>query len=55
MHNRIKKVSIVIPVYNEELILEQLYSQLAKVSQMRREEFVFLFIKDGSSDGWVNK
>jgi len=55
VNNNIKKVSIIIPVYNEELNLEQLYSRLTKVSQKRDEEFVFLFINDGSSDGSLQK
>jgi dolichol-phosphate mannosyltransferase len=45
-----KKVSIVIPIYNEAEVLEELYARLAKVADERRCEFEFIFVNDGSGD-----
>ena len=50
-----KKISIVIPVYNEGGILEHLYKRLSKVVEARHEDFEFLFINDGSNDGSLDK
>ena len=46
-----KKVSIIIPAYNEEESLPLLYDRLNKViSSMKNYEFEMLFINDGSKD-----
>ena len=46
-----KKVSIIIPAYNEEESLPLLYDRLTKViSSMKNYEFEMLFINDGSKD-----
>ena len=55
MEDKKKKVSIVIPVYNEEGILECLYERISKVSEGRKESFEFIFVNDGSTDGSLNK
>src|SRR5687768_1856087 len=41
-------ISVVIPVYNEELNVEELYQRLARVLQ--GDDVEFLFVDDGSSD-----
>jgi glycosyltransferase involved in cell wall biosynthesis len=45
-----KKISIVIPIYNEAEVLEELCAQLAKVADGHRYEFEFIFVNDGSGD-----
>ena len=46
-----KKISLIIPCFNEEKVLGILYDELNKVTgQMNTYEFEFLFIDDGSKD-----
>lgn len=46
-----KKISILIPAYNEEDVLEQLYHRLGKLANDNKSyEFEFLFVNDGSRD-----
>ena len=46
-----KKISIIIPVYNEEEALPLLYKELCRViDKMPNYEFEILFINDGSKD-----
>ena len=46
-----KKISIIIPAYNEEESLPLLYDRLNKViSNLESYEFEMLFINDGSKD-----
>lgn len=45
------KISLIIPCYNEEESLPPFYAELCRVaSEMREQEFEFLFIDDGSKD-----
>lgn len=55
MKDNKKVVSIVVPVYNEEKVLEHLYERLTKVSDTRPEQFEFIFVNDGSKDGSLKK
>ncbi|PKL31199.1 glycosyltransferase [Candidatus Saccharibacteria bacterium HGW-Saccharibacteria-1] len=46
-----KKISILIPAYNEEEVLEPLYIRLGKLANDNKKyDFEFLFINDGSRD-----
>ena len=46
-----KKISILIPAYNEEAVLEQLYQRLGTLANNNKAyDFEFLFINDGSRD-----
>ena len=46
-----KKISIVIPAYNEEEVLPQLYERLNNLTQdVTKYEFEMIFINDGSKD-----
>lgn len=46
-----KKISIVVPCYNEEESIEYFYNEVCKVSQaMKKQDFEFIFIDDGSTD-----
>ncbi len=46
-----KKISILIPVYNEEEVLEQLYHRLGKLANDNKDyNFEFMFADDGSTD-----
>lgn len=46
-----KKISIVVPMYNEEATLQALYEELGRVREkMPDYEFEYLFVNDGSKD-----
>jgi len=46
-----KKISILIPAYNEEEVLDTLYTRLGTIAnQQNNYEFEFLFVNDGSRD-----
>lgn len=46
-----KKISLIIPCYNEEQSLPLLYPELCKLAENKQYEWEFLFINDGSLDG----
>ncbi len=51
-----KKVTLLIPVYNEEASLPALYKRLTELMDRNaRYEWELLFINDGSSDGTLNE
>lgn len=46
-----KKISILIPAYNEEVVLETLYHRLGELANDNKSyDFEFLFVNDGSRD-----
>ena len=46
-----KKISIIIPAYNEEDSLPYLYERLTKlIDDIKNYEFEILFVNDGSKD-----
>lgn len=46
-----KTISILIPAYNEEEVLQHLYERLGKLADSTKEyQFEFLFVNDGSRD-----
>ena len=46
-----KKISILIPAYNEEAVLDTLYTRLGTLANNNKDyEFEFLFVNDGSRD-----
>ena len=48
---KMKKISLIVPCYNEEEALPLFYQEIARVSETMKEyEFEFLFIDDGSKD-----
>jgi glycosyltransferase involved in cell wall biosynthesis len=49
------RTSIVVPVYNEIEILEELYRRVAKVMDELGEACEFILVDDGSSDGSTEK
>ena len=52
-----KKVSILIPVYNEEKMLPLLYPELKKIMDAEAKKYGWevLFVNDGSKDGSLQK
>lgn len=51
MEKNQKKITILIPVYNEEKVLDQLLARVVKViNQLNHYQFQLLFVDDGSSD-----
>ncbi len=50
-----KKITIIIPAYNEEESLPHLYERLEKLmNSMEHYEFEILFVNDGSKDNTIN-
>lgn len=46
-----EKISIIVPCYNEEEALPLFYEEIIKVAkEMKKQEFEFMFINDGSKD-----
>lgn len=46
-----KKISILIPAYNEEAVLDKLFVRLANLAnEVKSHDFEFLFVNDGSKD-----
>lgn len=51
-----KKITILIPAYNEEEALPMLYKRVSKImNEMKNYEFELLFINDGSKDTTIEK
>lgn len=51
-----EKISVIVPCYNEELSLDYFYDEIDKISKkMRKLDFEFLFINDGSKDKTLDK
>ena len=51
----LEKISIVVPCYNEEETLPIFYEEITKIAtEMKKVEFEFLFINDGSKDNTLN-
>lgn len=48
-------VSVVLPVYNEEKTIDEMYGRLASVMDSLTGETEFIFVNDGSVDGSGNK
>lgn len=51
MAPRDRAISVVVPVYNEELNVDEVHARLAEVLQ--GDDVEFIFVDDGSSDGTV--
>ena len=50
-----KKITIIIPAYNEEESLPMLYERLNKLmNEVTNYEFEVLFVNDGSKDKTIN-
>jgi dolichol-phosphate mannosyltransferase len=48
-------ISLVIPVFNEEKVLDILYKRICDIAYKREEAFEVIFINDGSSDKSLEK
>ena len=42
--------SVVIPVYNEEEVVNECYSRIKKVMDSTNEKYEIIFVNDGSKD-----
>ncbi|MBU3217057.1 glycosyltransferase family 2 protein [Clostridium estertheticum] len=47
--------SVVVPLYNEELVIEESYKRLKSVMDNTNEKYEILFVNDGSRDATRNK
>lgn len=57
MINRFNKVvySVVVPLYNEELVIDESYRRLKEVMDSTKENYEIIFINDGSIDSTKDK
>lgn len=53
MNNKIM-YSIVVPLYNEELVVQETYRRLKSVMDITKENYEILFVNDGSKDKTVD-
>ncbi|MBR7042478.1 MAG: glycosyltransferase family 2 protein [Bacilli bacterium] len=49
-----KKISIIIPCYNEALTIPYFYKEITKVTKKLKYNFEFIFVNDGSTDNTLN-
>ena len=49
-----KKLSIVVPCYNEEEAIPYFYEEINKVSKEMKNDFEFIFVNDGSKDKTID-
>ncbi len=45
-----KKISIIVPCYNEEQAIPYFYEEITKVAKDMKNDFEFIFVNDGSKD-----
>ena len=51
-----KKISVIVPCYNEQEAIPFFYDEIVKISKIMENdaEFEYLFINDGSKDKTIN-
>ena len=49
-----KKISIIIPCYNEQEAIPYFYEEINKISKKIKKDFEFIFVNDGSKDKTIN-
>jgi len=49
-----KKISIVVPSYNEEEAIPYFYEEINKISKDMKNDFEFIFVNDGSKDKTID-
>ena len=49
-----KKISIIIPCYNEEQAIPYFYEEINKISEKLKNNFEFIFVNDGSKDKTID-
>jgi len=49
-----KKISIIIPCYNEEPAIPYFYEEITKISETLKVNFEYIFVNDGSKDKTIN-
>ena len=42
-----KKISIIVPCYNEEQAIPYFYEEITKVAKEMKNDFEFIFVNDG--------
>lgn len=50
-----KKISVVAPVFNEEIVVEEFYNRMKKVLEEATLEYEIIFVDDGSYDSTLKK
>ena len=48
-----KKISIIVPCYNEEKAIPFFYEEITKISKTIKKDFEFIFVNDGSKDNTI--
>ena len=51
-----KKISVIVPMYNEELVIEECYKRLKEnITKLKKYDYELIFINDGSKDKTLEK
>ena len=51
-----QKISVIIPMYNEELVIEECYKRLKEnITKLKKYDYELIFINDGSKDKTLEK
>lgn len=53
--SEVKDISVIIPIYNEEAIIDELYDRLRKAVSTISENYELIFVNDGSKDASLLK
>lgn len=53
MNSQVIQYSIIVPLYNEELVIRETYRRLKKVMNSTKEPYEIIFVNDGSKDKTV--
>lgn len=53
--SKTKAISVVIPIYNEEQIIDELYERLKKAVLQVSDSYELIFVNDGSKDNSLNE
>ena len=49
-----KKISIIVPCYNEEQAIPYFYEEITKIAEKTEKDFEFIFVNDGSKDNTID-
>ena len=51
-----QKISVIVPMYNEELVIEECYKRLKEnITKLKKYDYELIFINDGSKDKTLEK
>ena len=55
MQNSVEKISVVLPVYNEDENIDFIHGEIKKVFELLGHDYEMIFVDDGSTDGSLDR